>query len=143
MPVPTRHDLSAQTATAIGDHIVTGRRSDDTQVTLGEVFRLVQALKEEHGDKLDSIETQVRITNGRTTKLEAHVEVLNREMRDLKIPLMTPPALPVVTPEGESLSVSAKVSPKMWAAIAGFGTALMVFLPTLREWLEKLLGIDQ
>lgn len=118
---------------------VSGRREDDQSVTLGEVYRLVKDLKEEHGSKLDAIDSQVRITNGRTTKLEAHVEVLNREVRDLKPqPPLTPPGLPVMTPEGESLSI--KISPKMWAAIAGLGAALVVFLPALQKWLDRILG---
>lgn len=110
---------------------MTGRRVDDQSVTLGELYRLVTSLKEEHGDKLDAIDTQVRITNGRTTKLETQMSVVQQDVRDLKPP--QPPGVPVVTPEGESLSI--KVSPKMWAAIVALGSGIMA----LGLWIQSLI----
>jgi hypothetical protein len=108
---------------------VTGKREDDDhKVTLGEVYRLVLKVAEEHGDKLDAIEQQVRITNGRTTKLETQMETINRE-RDVKV-------LPMVVPEGESLSI--KISPKMWALIASAFMGMSMFAPVLQRWLTKL-----
>lgn len=107
-----------------------GRREEDASVTLGEVYRLVKALKEEHGDKLDAIDTQVRITNGRTTKLETQVAALMTPV--------TPPSLPVTTNEGESLSI--KISPKMWALIASAFMGMSMFGPILADWLRKLVG---
>ena len=116
-----------------------GRRSDDTDVTLGEVYRLVQAVKEEHGIKLDAIDTQVRITNGRTTTLETKVEGLQRDVHGLKPPPpQTPPGLPVMTPDGESLSI--RISPKMWAVIAAIASSLYIFVPIAAKWLEAFLG---
>lgn len=97
-------------------------------VTIGEVFRLVETLKDEHGQKLDDIDKQVRITNGRTTKLETQVEALMRPA--------TPPSLPIMTPEGESLSI--KISPKMWALIASAFMGMSMFGPILADWLKKL-----
>jgi len=105
-------------------------RDDDK--TIGEVFRLIESLKDDHGKKLDDIEKQVRITNGRTTKLETQVEGL---MRAASIPV-TPPSLPIMTPEGESLSI--KISPKMWALIASAFMGMSMFGPILADWLKKL-----
>lgn len=103
---------------------------DDHKVTLGEVYRLVCNLKDEQGDKLDAIEHQVRIANGRTTRLETQMELLNRE-RDVKV-------LPVVVPTGESLSI--QVSAKMWAGIMALVSSLAVFGPMLGEWIKALFG---
>jgi len=106
----------------------------ESQVTLGEVYRLVKALKDEHGDKLDAIDGQVRLTNGRTTRLEEQVFRLNQEMRDVK---HVPESVPVVNQDGESLSINARVSPKMWAAMASFVTGLTIFAPMVAEWLRR------
>jgi hypothetical protein len=113
---------------------VSGRRDDDHSVTLGEVFRLITALKEEHGTKLDAIDKQVRITNGRTTTLEEQMRGVQQDVREMKPP--QPAGVPVVTPDGESLSI--KVSAKMWAAIVAVGTALAVFVPIIADWLKNL-----
>lgn len=109
--------------------------------TIGEVYRLVEGLKEDHGKKLDDIDTQVRLTNGRTTKLEVHVETLKSEVRSLKhhhqytAPPTPPALLPAPIADGESLSI--KVSPKMWRVLAGAGGALFVMLV---EWLRHQMG---
>lgn len=107
------------------------------EVTIGEVFRLVKSVKEEHGEKLDAIDQQVRLTNGRTTTLEAHVSVLNREVRELQ----SRPTPQHLTPpdSGESFSVSGKVSAKMWALIASAVAGLSIFSPIVAEWLKKTL----
>jgi hypothetical protein len=118
---------------------VSGRREDDHSVTLGEVFRLITALKEEHGNKLDAIEHQVRITNGRTTTLEGKMERVILDVRDLKNPPpQSNPSVPIMTPEGESLSI--KVSPKMWVLIASAFGSMTVFAPMIAEWFKKLFG---
>jgi hypothetical protein len=110
---------------------MTGRRSDDDGVTIGEVYRLVEALKDDHGQKLESIDQQVRITNGRTTRLEGKMDIL-WGLKDAAA--STPPSLPVVTPEGESLSI--KISKKMFALIVSVVTGLLVFVPILARWIE-------
>jgi hypothetical protein len=101
----------------------------DHRVTIDEVFRLVQSLKLDHGVKLDEIERQVRITNGRTTELERQFAVFKRESEIVQ-------RTPVVIPEGESFTL--RVTPKMWAAIASVFTGLSVFGPMLAEWIKKL-----
>jgi hypothetical protein len=134
MPVPTDADYMRSRDGCNRRTTVNGRRDDDQSVTLGELFRLVMSLKEEHGNKLDKIDLQVRITNGRTTTLEEQMRAVKVDVRDLKPP--QPSGVPVVTPEGESLSI--KVSAKMWAAIVAVGTALAVFVPMLAEWFKGL-----
>jgi hypothetical protein len=113
-----------------------GRRDDDHSVTLGEVFRLITALKEEHGRKLDSIEEQTLKTNGRTTTLEGQMARVQMDVRDLKP--AQPPGVPVVTPEGESLRIH--MSTKVWAGIVALVSSLAIFAPIVAEWLQKALG---
>ena len=107
-------------------------------VTLGEVFRLVEALKDEHGEKLDKIDQQVRLTNGRTTRLEVHVDTLKTEVRSLKHAQPAAPSQTVSTAEGESLSI--KVSPKMWALIASAFAGLTIFAPMVSEWVKNMVN---
>jgi hypothetical protein len=115
---------------------VSGRRDDDQSVTLGELFRLIIALKEEHGKKLDQIDLQVRITNGRTTKLEEQMLAVKQDVRELKPP--NPPGVPVVTPEGESLRIH--MSKAVWAGIVALVSSLAIFAPIVAEWFKKMIG---
>jgi hypothetical protein len=103
-------------------------------VTVAEVYRLLGAMNL----KLDSIDTQVRITNGRTTKLETEMIDVKEDVRDIKELAANPPSVPIVNQEGESLSI--KVSPKMWALIAAAFGSLTVFGPVILEWVKSLLG---
>lgn len=100
------------------------------------LYLLLKDMDERHEKKLDQIETQVRLTNGRTTKLEERVDGIKSELRTLKhhhaVP-PTPPALPAVE-QGESFSV--KISAKLWVAIAAAGGMLF---PALIKWLGTLL----
>ncbi len=101
------------------------------KVTLGEVSRKLDDMDERYTAVLKGIDTQVRMTNGRTTKLESQVEVLNREMRDIRIAPQ-----PVVLPDGESISI--RVSPKLWAVIGSVVSALAIFAPMVQQWIEGL-----
>jgi len=109
------------------------------EVTVGEVYRRLVDMD----DKLDRIETQVRTTNGRTTKLEALVDELRGSVRRLwakrsDVP-HTPPSSPPVE-AGESISV--KISPAMWRALAAAGGALAALLwPKLTAWMATWGGV--
>ena len=126
MPVPTEGFFRTVCAVAVGEAMA--RREDDR--TIGEVYRHLVDMDQRTEKKLDRIEEQVRLTNGRTTRLEERVELLRSQHP------ITPSSLPVVTPEGESLSI--KVSPKMWAAIVSGGAVLWVAAQWAADWLKKL-----
>lgn len=104
------------------------------KVTIGELYRRLDEMGERIEKKLDGIDTQVRITNGRTTKLEVLVDGLRRDV-DAKGAPVTPANLQTIA-DGESLSV--KVSPKMWALIVSLAGAGGMFLPLVAEWLKSL-----
>lgn len=114
--------------------------ADQDDKTIGEVYRRLVDMDERYETKLDRIEEQVRKTNGRTTTLEANYEHIRSEIRSIRRP-HTPaslPAIPVATPDGESLSI--KISKKMFALIASVIAALLIFAPIVAEWLKKQVG---
>jgi hypothetical protein len=114
---------------------VSGRRDDDQGVTIWEVYRRLCDMDA----KLDAIDKQVRITNGRTTTLEAQMSDVKQDIRDIKPPASpSNPSVPIMTPEGESLSI--KVSPKMWVLIASAFGSMTVFAPMIAEWFKKMFG---
>ena len=102
------------------------RREDS--VTLGEVYRLVLDLKEDQGEKLDAIDKQVRLTNGRTTRLEEQMQQVNRDLREVR-------QRPAQAFDGESFSI--KVSKKMWLLIASVVGSMPVFAPIVADWIKK------
>ena len=91
--------------------------ADNDDVTIGEVFRRLCDMDERYEKKLDQIDQQVRLTNGRTTKLEERVEGIMRRFR---------------SGAGESFAVT--ISPKIWAAIAAGGGMLFAMLV---DWLKN------
>lgn len=118
---------------------MTGRREDDK--TVGEIYRRLVDMDERYEKKLDRIEEQVRLTNGRTTTLEANYENIKTEIARLMrqfLHLKTVPAVPVTTPDGESLSI--KISKKMFALIASVVAALLIFAPIIADWLKERLA---
>lgn len=109
------------------------QREDDK--TIGEVYRRLVDMDERYERTLDRIETQVRTTNGRTTTLEANFANLKSAVGNLQAHMPTPTALPVVD-AGESISV--KISPKIWVALAAAGGMLLPkLIMWLNAWLER------
>ena len=106
-------------------------------VTIGEVYRRLVDMDERYDAKLSGIDAQVRITNGRTTKLETQMDMANREIRDIKRatrPPATPPSLPDMN---ESIKLT--ISPNMWKLIAGgLGAAAGLGFPAIVRWLSQL-----
>lgn len=105
------------------------QREDDK--TIGEVYRRLVDMDERYEKKLDGIDQQVRLTNGRTTKLEANYDNLHSAVRRLQD---HPAAMVAPADTGESLLV--KISPKMWVAMAAAGGMLF---PKLIVWLSAWL----
>lgn len=106
---------------------------DDDKVTTGEIYRRLCDMDERYEKKLDRIEDQVRTTNGRTTALETTMKDHGREIGRLTSAVFPRPHAPVG--DGESLTV--KISPKLWVALAA--AAGMLF-PVLVEWVGKVLA---
>jgi hypothetical protein len=107
---------------------------DDDKVTAGEIFRRLIDMDKRYQEQLDRIETQVRTTNGRTTVIET--TLTSYVLPELKRLIATVfPASPRAVPEpGESISV--KISPKLWVALAA-GAGMV--LPGLVKWIGALL----
>ncbi len=111
------------------------------EMNSGEISRVLARLERgqaAHGAKLDEIREQTMKTNGYVGRHEERLTMLDRDVRDLKLaaPPPPPPSLPIMTPEGESLSI--KISPKMWALIASAFMGMSMFGPILAEWLKRL-----
>ena len=109
--------------------------STDDKVTTGEIYRRLCDMDERYEKKLDRIETQVRTTNGRTTVLETKMTDYGREIGRLNSAVF--PRHPVTEqPSGESVSI--RISPKVWAAIAaGGGVLFMMAVETLKQWMAR------
>ena len=56
----------------------------DSDVNLGEVYRLVQAVRLEHGAKLEAIVEQTTLTNGKVISHSGWLEVHGREIHELQ-----------------------------------------------------------
>lgn len=109
------------------------------------LYRLLKDMKDEHGHVLEDIRDETRKTNGRVSKLEERTEGQGRELGRLNSAVFprptgssSPATLPVVTPEGESLSI--RISPKMWALIAAVVSGLSIFGPIVADWVKHLMG---
>jgi hypothetical protein len=104
---------------------------DINEVTTGELYRRLCDMDERHGATLADISTQVRLTNGRTTRLEAHVEGHDRELRDLKREREAAQAIPSELKELIDLARDARGVARfgrvMWA-IGGALVPLIVWL---------------
>jgi hypothetical protein len=59
-------------------------RESHQDVTLGEVYRLVESLKDDHGEKLDSINGHLRDVNGNLAKHSARLDVHDSAIQDSK-----------------------------------------------------------
>lgn len=106
---------------------------DDDKVTTGEIYRRLCDMDERYEKSLDRIEAQVRATNGRTTVLETTIKDHGRELGRLNSAVFPKPSA-THTP-GESLSI--KITPKVWTALAAAGGLLFAMLV---EWAKRKMG---
>jgi hypothetical protein len=106
-------------------------------VTLGEVFRRLIDIDKRHGDQLDEIVQQAKITNGRTARLEGRVDGHDRELRDLKLSPSSPPVAVAIHPEmAELLSLARSAKGVLWVGRTGWAIAGAVG-PLLIWWLTS------
>lgn len=115
--------------------------NDDDKVTTGEIYRRLCDMDDRYEKKLDRIEDQVRTTNGRTTALETTVRDHGRELGRLNsavFPRVTASATAAPADAGESVSL--KLSPKVWTALAAAGGVLFAMFI---EWLKQKIASGQ
>jgi hypothetical protein len=110
--------------------------TQDGAVTTGEIYRRLCDMDERYEKKLNSIDLQVRMTNGRTTRLEEKVLGINRDIRGMKQAHPSGTSIPVATPDGESIQV--RISSRMWVGICGaVAFASPLIFDWLKNWLQK------
>jgi hypothetical protein len=100
-------------------------------VTIGEVYRRLVDM----GDDVKEIKAQVKLTNGRTTKLESRVEQHDTEIHALRHP--DPPVVPPVPPEIKELidiARDAKGVAKFGKVVWAVGGAIV---PLVLWWLSR------
>lgn len=102
------------------------------------LYRLLEKMDREHGEDLKEIRRQTTATNGRLIKLETRVDRGDQELKRLNSAVFKRPD-PTDTSAakvGESLSI--RMSPKIWTALAAAGGVLFAMaVETLKNWLAR------
>jgi hypothetical protein len=113
-------------------------------ITIGEIGRRLAAMEatqrerhEENGARLDRIDDKLAQINGRVGRGEERLNAHDRELRDVKRDRQ---AVIGDRREGESLTV--RITPKMWAALAAAWSGLMLLAQMLGPLVTKLLGVQ-
>ncbi|HYC00453.1 MAG TPA: hypothetical protein VEC57_15050 [Candidatus Limnocylindrales bacterium] len=99
-------------------------------VTIGEIHRRLVDIDERHSHQLNEIATQVRITNGRTTRLEERVTGHDHELKNLKrvdVPAPLPPELRELIDLARDARGVARFGKAMWA-IGGAIVPIVIWL---------------
>ncbi len=105
-------------------------------VTLGEVFRRLIDIDKRHGDQLDEIVQQAKITNGRTARLEGRVDGHDRELRDLKLAPSPSVAVAIPAEITELLAIARSAKGVLWVGRTGWAIAGAVG-PLILWWLTS------
>jgi aspartate aminotransferase-like enzyme len=88
------------------------------EVTLGEIARRLADIDQRHSAQLDRIETQARITNGRTTRLEARVDGHDRDLKAMNHHQTSSdlhPEVRAIIERARDLQGASRVVKGMWA----------------------------
>ena len=107
-------------------------RPDSEKVTLGEVHRLLMSMDERHSSKLDAIEQQARLTNGRTSKLEARVDGHDRDLHEVKAAAALPPEVTEVLTALKAVRMFKGLMVMMWVTGGAIIAAIFWLVKNVR-----------
>lgn len=98
------------------------------------LYRLLEKMDREHGDDLKEIRRQTTLTNSRVAKLESRAERSDQELKRLNSAVFPHRENEQTERWGESVSL--RLSPKIWTALAAGGGLLFAMLI---EWAKRRL----
>lgn len=102
------------------------------------LYRLLKDMKDEHGADLKDIRKQTTLTNSRVDKLETRTDRNDQELKRINAAVFQRRSTDRETAAGESFSLSGKVSPKLWVALAAaLGILWSQGWETFKQWLAK------
>lgn len=108
------------------------------------LYRLIEGMRDQHGEDLREIRRQTTETNGRVRVLEARTTRNDQELKRINAAIFPRTAqVSTSTPvASQGPDINLKLSPRMWAALIGLASAFSVFIPPLVSAVKKWWGLE-
>lgn len=106
------------------------------------LYRLIEGMRDQHGDDLREIRRQTTETNGRVRALESRANRNDQELKRLNSAVFPRQAIVDTAPPKIPTSadtVDLRLSPRMWTLLAATASGFGMLMPALNELLGKLI----